>query len=553
MRINQPVTQREYRYDSRITLLSATDTDSRIRYANPAFVKVSGFSREELDGQPHNLVRHPDMPPQAFADMWASLRAGRSWSGLVKNRRRNGDHYWVRANVTPMVRDGVTHGYMSVRTSPGRDEVEATERIYSRINEGRGDQLYFHQGLVLRRGFMGFLASLPRLLPARWRLRLCLALVPLASALVCLFAGLGAATAALVVGVTVLSAGLADWMLERQFASPLAALAEQAQRVASGARAADMQPKRVDELGHIFRSVNQAGLNLAALVDDVGTRVEGMYRVANEIAGENQELSGRTEQSAASVVETAAALEQLAAAVAQNTDSSRQAARLAAENSRAAEAGGQVMSEVIDTMRAVTESARRVTGIVDVIESIALQTSILALNASVEAARAGEQGRGFAVVAGEVRNLAGRCSQASREIRELIETSVARAQAGAELVDRAGESMSEMVDRTRQVNALIEEISHASQEQSLGMNQVSVAIEQIDRATQQNAALVSRNYASSEQLRALLSQVVDAIAIYRNDRPVDSRAGEVSVSGASGAEAGLRLASSRHTLSVAGL
>ena len=439
MRINQPVTQREYRYDSRITLLSATDTDSRIRYANPAFVKVSGFSREELDGQPHNLVRHPDMPPQAFADMWASLRAGRSWSGLVKNRRRNGDHYWVRANVTPMVRDGVTHGYMSVRTSPGRDDVEAIERIYSRINEGRGDQLYFHQGLVLRRGFMGFLASLPRLLPARWRLRLCLALVPLASVLVCLFAGLGAATAALVVGVTVLSAGLADWMLERQFASPLAALAEQAQRVASGARAADMQPKRVDELGHIFRSVNQAGLNLAALVDDVGTRVEGMYRVANEIAGENQELSGRTEQSAASVVETAAALEQLAATVAQNTDSSRQAARLAAENSRAAEAGGQVMSEVIDTMRAVTESARRVTGIVDVIESIALQTSILALNAS------------------------------------------------------------------------------------------------------------------SEQLRALLSQVVDAIAIYRNDRPVDSRAGEVSVSGASGAEAGLRLASSRHTLSVAGL
>ena len=286
--------------------------------------------------------------------------------------------------------------------------------------------------------------------------------------------------------------------------------------MASGGRPDNCQLDRVDDIGSILRSVNQAGLNLAALIDDVGGRVERLHKVADEIGNGNRELSSRTEQSAASVVETAAALEQLGAAIAQNTDSSKQAARLAEETSTSAIKGGEVMQDVIATMRAMTESAERITGIVEVIESIAFQTNILALNASVEAARAGEQGRGFAVVAGEVRNLAGRCAEASREIRGLIERSVSSARAGSEGVDRAGECMADIVERTKQVSTLIGEISLASQEQSEGIGQVELAINQIDRATQENASLVSRTNLSSEQLRQLLAQVVDAIAIYRS-------------------------------------
>jgi len=154
MRNNQPVTQREYQFPDSETLLSTTDTRSHITYANAAFIRTSGFELDELIGQPHNQVRHPDMPPEAFADMWHSLKEGESWTALVKNRRKNGDHYWVRANATPMRRNGQLVGYLSVRTKPSRAEVQATETLYQRFREGRAAGLAFHRGLIVRTGLM---------------------------------------------------------------------------------------------------------------------------------------------------------------------------------------------------------------------------------------------------------------------------------------------------------------------------------------------------------------------------------------------------------------
>ena len=171
MRNNQPVTQREYEFAADATLMSTTDTQSHITYANAAFIAVSGFDREDIMGQPHNMVRHPDMPTQAFADMWATLKAGRSWTALVKNRRKSGDHYWVRANATPIVRAGRVTGYMSVRTKPSRAEIEAAEALYRDFREGRAGNRRFHQGLIVRTGALAWLSSL-QVMPVRWRLRL---------------------------------------------------------------------------------------------------------------------------------------------------------------------------------------------------------------------------------------------------------------------------------------------------------------------------------------------------------------------------------------------
>lgn len=171
MRHNQPVTQREYEFPADATLMSTTNTQSHITYANAAFIAVSGFEREEIIGQAHNMVRHPDMPTQAFADMWATLKAGRSWTALVKNRRKTGDHYWVRANATPVVRGSKVIGYMSVRTKPLRAEIEATEAVYRAFREGRGGRWRFHQGLIVRSGAMAW-ASWLQVMPVRWRLRL---------------------------------------------------------------------------------------------------------------------------------------------------------------------------------------------------------------------------------------------------------------------------------------------------------------------------------------------------------------------------------------------
>jgi aerotaxis receptor len=171
MRNNLPVTQREYQFPASETLLSTTDTDSRITYANAAIIRTSGFSIEEIGGQPHNMVRHPDMPVEAFADMWNSLKEGQSWRALVKNRRRDGDHYCVCANASPMRRNGQVVGYLSVRTQPARPEVEAAEALYRRFKEGRAAGLAFHRALIVRTGLMRWSSALQHL-PAAWRVRL---------------------------------------------------------------------------------------------------------------------------------------------------------------------------------------------------------------------------------------------------------------------------------------------------------------------------------------------------------------------------------------------
>ena len=175
MRNNQPVTHREHQFPDGVTLMSTTDTQSHIKYANEAFVEVSGYEREEILGQPHNLVRHPDMPPEAFADMWATLKAGQSWTALVKNRRKNGDHYWVRANAAPVSRNGAVIGYMSVRTKPQADEVAAAEDLYRRFRLGRAQGLAFHKGIIVRTGLMAWTSAF-QLMPVRWRVRLAFAL-----------------------------------------------------------------------------------------------------------------------------------------------------------------------------------------------------------------------------------------------------------------------------------------------------------------------------------------------------------------------------------------
>jgi len=159
MRNNQPVTQREYGIPEGVTLMSTTDTESRITYANQAFVHVSGYERSELMGQPHNMVRHPDMPPAAFADMWATLKAGQSWTALVKNRRKNGDHYWVRANAAPLVRKGKLQGYISVRTKAQPKEIEAATALYADWQAGRATGWGLQKGVVVRTGLLGFLTA----------------------------------------------------------------------------------------------------------------------------------------------------------------------------------------------------------------------------------------------------------------------------------------------------------------------------------------------------------------------------------------------------------
>jgi methyl-accepting chemotaxis protein len=234
-----------------------------------------------------------------------------------------------------------------------------------------------------------------------------------------------------------------------------------------------------------------------------------------QIAQGNQDLSQRTEQQAAALQQTAASMEQLGSTVKLNADNARQANQLALSASGVAVQGGEVVNQVVATMKGIQDSSRRIADIIGVIDGIAFQTNILALNAAVEAARAGEQGRGFAVVATEVRSLAQRSATAAREIKTLISASVERVEQGTAQVDLAGAKMAEIVGSVQRVTDIMAEISAASAEQSSGVNQVGQAVTQMDQTTQQNAALVEEGTAAAESLKGQAQQLVQAVAVFR--------------------------------------
>jgi methyl-accepting chemotaxis protein len=344
-----------------------------------------------------------------------------------------------------------------------------------------------------------------------WRVR-CAAIAMFLSIAVAGWAGAGVGA---LVGVSLLASVMGAWWLERQVVSPLRRVLRVAQNAAAGSPDRDVSLNRVDEIGLLLRAVNQSSLNLRSLVDDVSAQVEDLSQTSDTIKTGNVQLSDRTGQQASALEETSASMEQLGSSARQNADNARQANQLAASASVVAVQGGEVVGQVVQTMRDINASSRKIADIISVIDGIAFQTNILALNAAVEAARAGEQGRGFAVVAGEVRNLAQRSAQAAKEIKDLILASVDRVEQGSELVDRAGNTMQEMVRSIQRVTDIVGEISSASGEQSAGVSQISEAVTQMDQVTQQNAALVEASTGLAAGLHHQARQLHEAVSVFK--------------------------------------
>jgi methyl-accepting chemotaxis protein len=296
--------------------------------------------------------------------------------------------------------------------------------------------------------------------------------------------------------------------------SPIHQAVQLAQAVAQGNLGGkDMATSR-NEMGELVAAQQQMRANLRPIVEQVRSGANSLAQASAEIAQGNQDLSARTESQASALEETAASMEELSATVRHNADNAGEASRLAASASDVAERGGTVVAQVVSTMQNIHDSSRRIADIIGVIDGIAFQTNILALNAAVEAARAGEQGRGFAVVAAEVRTLARRSADAAKEIKALIETSVARIGEGNAQVCQAGETMGEVVAAIRKVSHIVTAISGASQEQAAGVAQVGEAVTQMDQATQQNAALVEEMAAAATSLHTQGQELVRAVSVF---------------------------------------
>lgn len=315
-----------------------------------------------------------------------------------------------------------------------------------------------------------------------------------------------------------------SWFIGRSIVTPLARAAQVANEVADGNLAQEIETPSKDEAGAVLAALKRMTESLRGIVADVRLSAESVNVAAKEIATGNSDLSQRTEEQASSLEETASSMEELTSTVKQNADNSRQANQLAGNATQIAIKGGDIVGKVVITMGLIEEASQKIVDITSVIESIAFQTNILALNAAVEAARAGEQGRGFAVVASEVRNLAQRSATAAKEIKTLIDDSVAKVSDGSKLVEEAGRTMDEIVVSVKRVSDIIGDIAAASNEQSAGIEQVNRAITQMDEVTQQNAALVEEAAAASVALEEQATKLGKTVSVFKlgGDEPTST-------------------------------
>lgn len=713
MRDNRTVTNREYTLAKDSTIVSRTDLYGNIIAANDTFIESSGFDWLELVGQPHNILRHPDVPKAVFKDFWETLQAGKPWTQIVKNRRKNGDHYWVIANATPIFKNNEIVGYMSVRTPATNDQIRAAESAYKaieagslKLNNGDFKKVSDHFRLLNRFNPTQIILALSLLLLAT---TLTPSLIDTGSSptifntLSVIFIGLIFLTSYLSERRTKILAGLITSISEGKFRNEIKAkgnslssqilgrlksmqiklgadiddvqadlnnsmrietalnsatsnvmvtdrfdsiifmneslktmfreiepevqtvlpefkadnllrksieMFEQAQglqkgdlqnltkthsaRIKLGSETVDLvaspifdeqrqqigtvaEWKRItaqlsveqeisdivanaakgeltarinttnltgfekrlslstntlldsflgltQNLSYVLEKMSEGDLsqeltgdhhgemlaiqeafnnalsNLAQTFANVKSGSNELGNMASEVAVASGDLSQRTQHQAASLEQTAASMEQITSTIQMSSDNTLKANDLSHESAEEARQAMGTMSQTIEAMNGIEALSKQIGDITGVIDSIAFQTNLLALNAAVEAARAGEHGRGFAVVAGEVRNLAQKSAESSREISSLITSTTSQIQSGTSLVLKTNQVFETMVGKINEVEALVSEIATSTQEQAKGVNQINIAVTQLDEVTQQNAALVEELSATANNM-----------------------------------------------------
>jgi aerotaxis receptor len=545
MKNNQPVTQREYPLKEGVAIISKTDAKGRITWVNEDFIESSGFEEAELLGKAHNIVRHPDMPEAAFRDLWATIQAGRPWSGLVKNRRKDGDHYWVRASVTPQC-DG---GYMSVRQRPSLAETQAAEALYREMREGRS-AFRLQEGQIVRPGLPGKFKRWMANTSIRWRMWATAALGIL------ILAGVGTKTywmaqsgqvdvtliLGLVLGGSLAFVAMAAW-LSHSILTPLSQVTAAARDMARGDLTRALPAATRDEVGALVTELTRTRDNLFEIVYSIRQNARGVADAAGELTQSARQTAEAAQAQSASASNMAATVEEMSVSIDQVGEHADTAQRIALDSGESSRRGGAVVHQAAGEMERIAEAVSssasaiqeleaysgEISTIVNVIRDIADQTNLLALNAAIEAARAGEQGRGFAVVADEVRKLAERTANSTSQIGEMItriqegaqrataemQASVERVGGGVQSAHAAGDSIAHIQDGAASVGRAIDDIALALKEQGAAMQDIARGVEQIAQRSETNSAAAGQTSAAAGQLAGMAQSLMRDAARFK--------------------------------------
>ncbi|WP_217510412.1 methyl-accepting chemotaxis protein [Vibrio metschnikovii] len=471
MRINQPVTQKEVKFPPSYNLLSVTQPSSHITYASKEFCEVSGYSLQELIEQPHNMVRHPDMPSEAFKDMWDHLKRGQSWMGIVKNRCKNGDHYWVDAFASPIVQNGQTVEFQSVRLCPSREHITNAEKIYAQLKSGK----------VPTR------LKLPR--TRLWQ-RFAITLLPIT--------GIGFFSEIFLPGLGFLVMLLLSIMASYCLTRRLESLSVEARKVFDNPLMELVYNNHIDDISEIKLALKMRQSELNAVVGRIQDSNQKIKEAAQSSSKNSETTAINLEGQTRETEQVAAAINEMhstANEIAQNA----QSACDSAENAKqAAEQGIDSVKETLNAMKQLasqlnnastivtqlSEHGKTIGQVLVVIQSVAEQTNLLALNAAIEAARAGEQGRGFAVVADEVRTLAQRSHESTKEIQDVIGLIQASTHQAVEAMQE-GTQLSEICVNSanvsgEKINMLLSQIVDITDRN----DQIATAVEEMARVTE---------------------------------------------------------------------